>query len=552
MLTLVSTLQKDVSQEKATFRSVPPSDRFDREAKEQREEFERPLYVVPRMRPSLSMDERLAGILSNISDFSVGDKQNKRNVIVLGVTGSGKSTLINWLAGCDFRYTPGSRNTTISVDESRGGNPEFCEIGHEDSQTRNIQSVPINGTDIVLWDVPGFLDTDGAGRDIPNAVNLFRFMNSCRSRGALILCAIRCYTPDSRLVDLRNMMEPLIRLLGVSNNSFSGVLFCMTRPMKGIVDMQRFAGDIQKLLSEKGVLFEGNVKDHICLADPMGVTLGLMGFWKTPNPKEIRDILLGTKLQPITAGFNIAFTPEAENDLRRMVDYFMEQINDVLSQDFESVLKNLLPVFEKGLKKIAVVEHPFVQNAIQDSRRKIVKYARQQSEVSQRLATALMVDYDNVDTRQQLTNALRVQRLFATAMAAPLDVPEISTMLDNCSKHVLEYEGDLHKKREMDLFTQYENCFQVFKAHVDTCQIQELYHLAELENITLEDLQGVPKAQELTAILASMAKMDTYNYLFLKPLHAAKMLNHCQNQIRECLYGLLERVKEGEFSSSGR
>jgi hypothetical protein len=120
--------------------------------------------------------------------------QNKRHVIVLGLTDSGKSTTVNSLAGCKLRC--------ITIDEFRSGlgatlqalvvasGEEVTKIGGgRQSQTEVLHAVAVE--DMILWDAPGFQDTSGPEKNIANAVNLQRLLkDSARTDSGLAVLVV--------------------------------------------------------------------------------------------------------------------------------------------------------------------------------------------------------------------------------------------------------------------------------------------------------------------------------------------------------------------------
>ena len=84
--------------------------------------------------------------------------QHKRHVIVLGLTGSGKSTTINFLAGCKLRRVTEeeadrfelSRDAlVVASGDQRGGRKEVTKIGNRfgKSQTEVLQAVVVDEND---------------------------------------------------------------------------------------------------------------------------------------------------------------------------------------------------------------------------------------------------------------------------------------------------------------------------------------------------------------------------------------------------------------------
>ena len=104
--------------------------------------------------------DRISRILRYIEDGAGNNthSQHKRHVIVLGLTGSGKSTTINSLAGCKLRRVTEeeadkfelSRDAlVVASGGERGGRKEATKIGNRfgKSQTEVLQAVAVDEND---------------------------------------------------------------------------------------------------------------------------------------------------------------------------------------------------------------------------------------------------------------------------------------------------------------------------------------------------------------------------------------------------------------------
>ena len=96
---------------------------------------------------------------------------DKDTVFVVGNTGAGKSTLVNYLGGSKIVTVRNADNQFVGqleVEDPLDG----CIVGHTaNSETRYLRSyVDRDGGNLLLCDTPGFEDTDGSNTDIANAV----------------------------------------------------------------------------------------------------------------------------------------------------------------------------------------------------------------------------------------------------------------------------------------------------------------------------------------------------------------------------------------------
>ena len=108
-------------------------------------------------------------------------------VIVLGNTGAGKSTFINYLAGCELevKWIKGRRKLEVRGTASGGVRDEVTPIGHGGSQTFMPQIASVG--DRVYCDCPGFSDNRGAEINIANAVNIKQALSQAKSLRLVVL-----------------------------------------------------------------------------------------------------------------------------------------------------------------------------------------------------------------------------------------------------------------------------------------------------------------------------------------------------------------------------
>ena len=138
----------------------------------------------------------IAHLKHRTSGYKPEIHKDKRHAIIIGVTGSGKSTLTNWLAGCKLKVIDRNEairrkldpSSLVVVPKSEGGPcDEVTPIGriHNRSETKVLK--PVDVGDMVVWDAPGFLDTDGPEENIVNAVNLYRLLCGAQSGGFVLV-----------------------------------------------------------------------------------------------------------------------------------------------------------------------------------------------------------------------------------------------------------------------------------------------------------------------------------------------------------------------------
>ena len=105
----------------------------------------------------------------------------KHLLLVIGNTGAGKSTMVNYLAGCtmqlikrcDAGITTGNPKKKIIRTDPNSKQPELMKIGHSNQSATFVPSsadAPELG--LTFADCPGFLDNRGAEINIANSCNI--------------------------------------------------------------------------------------------------------------------------------------------------------------------------------------------------------------------------------------------------------------------------------------------------------------------------------------------------------------------------------------------
>ena len=139
----------------------------------------------------------------------------KDAIVVIGNTGAGKSTFVNYLAGCKLEMRKakdigltGVLGKVMVVKGTADGGPknEIMKIGHsKKSQTFVPEIATVDG--LTFIDAPGFLDNNrGAEINIANAVNIRAALAQASSVRVLVLINFMSLKAD-RARGLTQMLE---------------------------------------------------------------------------------------------------------------------------------------------------------------------------------------------------------------------------------------------------------------------------------------------------------------------------------------------------------
>eukprot|EP00957_Ditylum_brightwellii_P134027 10218784-Ditylum_brightwellii.AAC.1 len=172
----------------------------------------------------------------------------KDAVVVVGKTGTGKSTLIQSVAGrqliqtthsCSSKY--GEAADKVVFETAQDALPGF-EIGHaKTSRTAHLNCYDPTKegkeSHVVYVDCPGFEDTNGHEADVATSVMLSKVAAQCRSLRFVILISY-----VSLLEDRGGAMRSVLRLIRSFSRNFSEeresfmFLFTRTNEIQGIPD----------------------------------------------------------------------------------------------------------------------------------------------------------------------------------------------------------------------------------------------------------------------------------------------------------------------------
>jgi len=171
--------------------------------------------------------EVIKNLLLNVrAGYPPDESFNKTNVVVMGLTGAGKSTFINSLAGCELEPVGKDEARRLRIrpnalrvrSRGRGGAQDpVVTIGFSarKSETRVLQHISIPGQEFVIWDTPGFEDSGGPEMSIANAVNLKRLLRASQAKGLVVVVLLDATALDSgRGYLVKKTIETLFNLFG--------------------------------------------------------------------------------------------------------------------------------------------------------------------------------------------------------------------------------------------------------------------------------------------------------------------------------------------------
>jgi hypothetical protein len=169
--------------------------------------------------------------------INIGNEEKKKTngkdvTIIIGNTGAGKSTTINYLLGCTMEIKEVDEddddiiNETIVVvvPKSEGGKrDEVMKIGHSTlSFTFVPEIVQDSETGLIIMDCPGFLDNRGSEINISNAVNIRNITSCAKNFKAIIVVNSGAFYVD-RTKCFGDTIKNCVELFGSEENVINNI-----------------------------------------------------------------------------------------------------------------------------------------------------------------------------------------------------------------------------------------------------------------------------------------------------------------------------------------
>ena len=414
----------------------------------------------------------IAQIVDALENQDFDFQEGERNVVVIGSTGSGKSTLINWLCGCELRSLTETERSELGLDfsavcvDKKGAQSEICEIGHGNvSRTQSVKKVLVDGTHIVVWDFPGFFDTGGPTTEIIHAAILSKFMNDPLSSGLILMLT----TQESDLAAARGQLinQVIQRLENIFGGErmrleLGGVIFCLTKPAQ--LTEPRYRTNIESALTERWASAGSRIQTIVF--DPLNVVRPAS---QERMRKEMLDVF--NNATPIQGNFRMALEAVAEERLREIVHFSIDHVQRLVFEDEPSSSK-ITAAFQ-NLEMISAIQHQIVSEGMVFCRSMIVNCVRQGRATVERCCYSLQQDPDNVEKRSRLRKSLNVQEELCNLKGFTED-QEFAKIFDECRMAVKNCESAIQMQELSKLDSDFRSCVSAFNSGIIACDAKEI------------------------------------------------------------------------------
>ncbi|KAL4512825.1 hypothetical protein ABPG72_017510 [Tetrahymena utriculariae] len=430
--------------------------------------------------------------------------KDKNAILVLGSTGSGKSTTINFLMGKKMvqklrsfnRYIDGIgqmevEEERITTEENEDDGNEFKIGFKKESQTLVLKAKQLVNSDFFICDTPGFKDSRGFEVELSNSICLFNFIKQCKS-----ICPILTINYNDlksvRGGSFKDVIAPFSKF--IATTSMDKILYVYTHVPESI-NIKRLLNEIieikesleQNSSPELKVLFSSQLKSF---KNKKAFILNPIEDDSTKYLKIIQDLYETDQfINDPQNEFNINLSEDTLTKLKLYSEdvlqyvtkhtqqgFFIEKLLDVLNQYVQ--IKNILKVGHMQDKYKQFVTH-------------ILNYALQTKEIA----------FKNLNSSKNLPSEINL-RYLNQLRTCLLQTKKID---QNKDPHFLKYEFS-HESVIREIQAVISELYDQVKANVDNqiqqvnilqikfkiIKIQQLSNLSpQFENISLETTKYV-------------------------------------------------------------
>lgn len=320
--------------------------------------------------------------------------QGKDLVVVIGNTGAGKSTFINYLYGCKMQRVIAQSLGIDSLDgkvvtvkpPAKGGTyDEVMQIGHGNTSMTFMPQIESDASGHTYCDCPGFLDNRGVEINLGNATNIKYALGQARSVKIAVLINFHSLKAD-RGRGLRDLIHICCSLFGSRENLVkyrNSLLLGITQiPLATSVEDPEETLSIDHL--KRWLVAEKSIRDfdkatlevlaeRLFIYDPLDSNLTYKGALKR---EEILHAL--GNLHPLSSSLEIFKTVLTSDDLQGLIPIVNEikskikeilQKHELFAEDFKQ-----LAALQSCLNQLDIIDHPAMVRLAAETRHVITAY----------------------------------------------------------------------------------------------------------------------------------------------------------------------------------
>lgn len=372
---------------------------------------------------TLTVDESVQCIHSCITMSQATTEQHLFDevVFIVGNTGVGKSTCLNYFYGCDM-----VREKHQMIVSPHSKIPAVAAIGHGLlSKTFLPQITTVPGSALTFCDTPGFHDTRSPELRIVNAVNIRKILLSAKLVKILILMNTNSII-DPRKRDVTELLQILTEMFGSFSemSHFSeGVLIGITRP--NAIDGEPVMLDQIREILREDRRFPSRWIENTFLIDPLQREIAGDRFGPSTWIEKIKHIPAASS----SLLYKTALVDEDICHLMKVCRTISERLMAFVSQGLTQAAANDLLL----LSQLRMIEHPEVERLYQESLSKLIHYVQDKN-----FHIKDLVDSKNPNAQKEMQGLEHLIRIFAD------QIPQLKEELQDVTQYKAKKETQLN------------------------------------------------------------------------------------------------------------
>ncbi|XWN35694.1 MAG: sister chromatid cohesion protein PDS5 [Roseivirga sp.] len=332
----------------------------------------------PQLELSLDQSIELLTTCVGYGQMRAQKMTDQEAVIVLGNTGAGKSTLVNYLTGCTMTLKSprelglkGLDKIVVVQPRHEGGDiEELTPIGHKKESKTFIPQIETAPDGTTYCDCPGFLDNRGPEINIANAVNVRAALAQARSVKVIVLINYHSLRADRGrgLADLIKMVTDMFGDVEKVRQHAPSLLFGISQvPLDMEVEVLR-----DWLLEEAPPVMHTLV-ERLFLFDPLDRPLE--GAWN--RAECLRQL---ASLPPITHPDSIFRTMLSDSDQQKLIE-LSEGLGRRITAALEENKWVLVEQEISHLERLRLIEHPSVERLIAQAQGSVERHFQRKADL---------------------------------------------------------------------------------------------------------------------------------------------------------------------------
>jgi len=451
----------------------------------------------------LSEDDSLA-VLTECIDIGVGRAEKamgKTAVVVVGNTGAGKSTFVNYILKCILEKvclrSDGEEKEVYMVSE-KSPVKEVMSIGHSKTSHSFVPELAeAHDMDSILVDCPGFLDNRGAEISIANAANIKAVM--AQANGVTLVAVLNYYSLKAdRGRGVRELLDTLLSLFGSVELAIihaKSILLVISHAPVSIDGARIELNNVRREfstneLSPNMTSLLNALLDRACIFHPEN-----RGgeSWLTAGPLSERIHACPPISDPAEV-FKIVLSIADEATLRKLVEALFRRVKTALdSNDYEASARAL-----SDMKRLEIVDHVAVTRFLESAKKRV-----SQELINRILEAQTCVVLDKVENATALVDEFRtILKPFSAEPAAKdmLALDELTSRADFVSAAIVSRKEELVRlEQQSQESKEFASTLEALKRDLAVAEAYRVDSLERENALKSELAQFKSKAAEETA-----------------------------------------------------